>query len=50
MMDLPTDQDIPLGQKIIHVHHLEKHLMEQVVYTFMGKKEHQLFCCNIFEA
>jgi len=32
--------------KIVLVHHLEKHLMEQVVYTFLGKKEHQLFCCN----
>jgi len=30
--------------KIVHVHHLEKHLMGQVVYTFLGKKEHQLFC------
>jgi len=28
-----------LGQKIAHVHNLEKHLMGQVVYTFLGKKE-----------
>jgi len=43
MMHLSTHQDISLGQKIVHVHHLEKHLMEQVVYSFLGKKEHQLF-------
>jgi len=32
--------------KIVHVglHHLERHLMGQVVHTFLGKKEHQLFC------
>jgi len=48
-MHLSTHQDISLislGHKIVHVHHLEKHLMEQVVYTFLGRKEHQLFCCN----
>jgi len=26
----------------MHVHHSEKHSMEQVVYTFWDKKEHQL--------
>jgi len=46
MMHLSTHQDISFGQKIVHVHHLEKYLMEQIVYTFMGKKEHHLFCCN----
>jgi len=25
------------------VHHLEKRLVEQVVYTFLGKKEHRYF-------
>jgi len=24
----------------------ETHLMEQVVYNFWGKKEHELFCYN----
>jgi len=43
MMHLSTHQDISLGQKIAHIHHLEKHLMGQVVYTFLGKKEHQFF-------
>jgi len=40
MMRLSTHQDISLGQKLLHVHHLEKHLMEQVVYTvlFWAKK------------
>jgi len=38
---LSTHQDISLGLKIVHVHHLEKHLMGQVVYTFLGKKEQQ---------
>jgi len=38
MMHLSTHQDISLGLKIVHVHHLEKHLMGQVVYTFLGKK------------
>ena len=46
MMHLSAHQDISLGLKIVHVHHLEKHLMGQVVYTFLGKKEHQLFCYN----
>jgi len=32
MMHLSTHQDISLGQKIVHVHHLEKHLMGQVAY------------------
>jgi len=45
-MHLSTHQDISLGQKIVHVHHLEKHLMGQVDCTFLGKKEHQLICCN----
>ena len=43
MMHLSAHQDISLGQKIVHVHHLEKHLMGQVVYTFLGNKDHQLF-------
>jgi len=38
MMHLSAHQDISLGQKIVHLHHLEKHLMGQVVYTFLGKK------------
>jgi len=38
--------NILLGQKIVHVHHSEKHLTEQVVYNFWGKKEHRLFCYN----
>ena len=38
VMHLSIHQDISLGQKIVHVHHLEKHLMEQVVYTFWAKK------------
>jgi len=46
MMHLSTHQDISLGLKIVHVHRLEKHLMGHVVYTFLGKKEHQLFCYN----
>jgi len=40
---LATNQSISLGQKIVRVYHLEKHLMEQVVYHFWGKKEHQFF-------
>jgi len=28
------------------LHHSEKHSMEQVIDTFLDKKEHQLFCCN----
>jgi len=43
---LEIKQDILLGHKIVHVHHSEKHSLEQVVYTFMGKKEHQLLSCN----
>ena len=46
-MHFSTHQDISLGVKIVHVHHLEKHLMEQVVYTFLGKKEHQLFLLRV---
>ena len=42
MMHLSTHQDISLGQRIVHVHHLEKHFMGQVVYTFLGKKDHKL--------
>jgi len=38
MMHLYTHQDISFGQKIVHAHHLEKHLMEQVVHTFWAKK------------
>jgi len=38
-----TNQSISLGQKIVRVYHLEKHLMEQVVYHFWCKKEHQFF-------
>ena len=34
-------QGISLGQKIVHVYCSEKHLREEVVYTFLGKKEHQ---------
>jgi len=45
-MEYSTHQGILLGEKIAHVHHLEKHLMGQVVYTFLGKKEHQLFSCS----
>ena len=47
MMHLSTHQDISLGLKIVHVHHLEKHLMGQFVYTFLGKKEHQLLFVTI---
>jgi len=36
MMHLSTHQDISLGLKIVHVHHLAKHLMGQVVFTFLG--------------
>jgi len=43
MMHLSTHQGISLRQKIVHIHHLEKHLMGQVVHIFMGKIEHQLF-------
>jgi len=46
VMHLSTHQDISLGQKIVHEHHLEKHLVEHVVYTFLAKKEHQLFSCD----
>jgi len=35
---LSTHQGISLGQKIVHVHHSENHLMEQVVYTFGTKR------------
>jgi len=38
MMHLSTHQGVSLGQKISHVHHLEKHLMGHAVYTFLGKK------------
>jgi len=43
MMHLSTHQDILLGLKIVHVHHLEKHFMGQVDYTFLCKKEHHFF-------
>jgi len=47
VMHLSTHQGISLGQKIIHVHRSEKHLMEQVVFIyFLGEKEHYLFCGN----
>ena len=36
VMHSSTHQGISLGQKIVHVRHLEKHVMEQVVYTFLG--------------
>jgi len=42
VIHLFTHQGISLGQKIAHAHHLVKHLMGQVVYTFLGKKEHIL--------
>ena len=35
MMHLSTHQDISFGQKIVHVRHLQKHLMEQVVYKHL---------------
>jgi len=38
MGHLATHQGISLGHKIVHVHHSEKHLMEQVVYTFWEQK------------
>jgi len=41
---LEIHQGIWLGQKMLHLHYLEKHLMGQVVYTFSGKNEHQFFC------
>jgi len=42
-VNLSTHQGISLVKKIVHVHHskTEAHLMEQVVYNFCGKKEHQ---------
>jgi len=43
MMHLSTYQDISLGLKIVHIHHLEKHLMGQVVYTFLEKKNTNCF-------
>ena len=43
MMHLSTHLDISLGLKIVHVHHLEKHSMGQVVYTFLGKKNTNRF-------
>jgi len=43
MMYLSTHQDISLGQKIVHVHHLKKHLMGKVVCTFLGKKNTNCF-------
>jgi len=42
-MHLSTHQDISLGLKIVHVHHLEKHLMGQVVYTSWAKKNTNCF-------
>jgi len=57
MMHLSTHQDISHGLIIVHVHHLEKHLMGQVVYTslgmfilfwvvytFLGKYKHMAVC------
>jgi len=38
-----THQGISLGNKTVHLHHSEKHLMEQVAYNFGGIKEQQLF-------
>jgi len=40
---LATHQSISLGQKFVHAHRSEKHLMEQVDYNFGGKKEHQYY-------
>jgi len=37
VMHLSTHQDISLGQKIVHAHHLEKHVMEQVFILFWAK-------------
>jgi len=42
-MHLSKHQDISLGQKIVHIHHLEKHLMGQVVYIFWAKKNTNYF-------
>jgi len=36
-------QAISLGQKLVHVHYSEKHLMEQVVYNFGAKKNTKFF-------
>ena len=38
-----THQAISLGQKLVHVHYSEKHLMEQVVYNFGAKKNTKFF-------
>jgi len=38
---LSTHQSISLGRKIVYAHRSDKHLMEQVVYIFLGKKQHQ---------
>jgi len=40
---LSTHQDISLFQRIVLVHHSEKHLMEQVVYNFLAKKNTKCF-------
>ena len=42
-MHLSTHECISLGQKIVHEHCLEEHLMEQVVYTFWAKKNTNCF-------
>ena len=43
---LPIHQDIWLDQKIVFVHHSEKHSMEQVVHSFWAKKVDQYFYWN----
>jgi len=40
VMHLSTHQGISLGQKVAHVHHLEKHLVGQVI--FFGQKRTQI--------
>jgi len=35
---LVIHQDIWLSQKIVFVHHSEKHSMEHIVYSFLGQK------------
>jgi len=40
---ISTHQGISLGQNIVHAHHSEIHLMEQVGYTFWGKNNTD--CC-----
>jgi len=43
MKHLSTHKDISVGLQIVHVHHLEKYLMGQVVYTFWAKKNTSCF-------